>query len=275
MPITGLMRLTQGASNPLVASALEFQRRLDRALATRIQETEFGSAIFREDYPRVTDLNVLVVERGALEAGGLKLMAEAERVQTGLPHRAVRVEDPDEAAQLAPEFAASGWSVSRTSVLVLRRNPDRPINTTGVSVIDPDRLKAAREAAIRRVHRDLDVAGEALAVGMLDHPDARLEAHAAVIRGEVAAYCLLRIAEGGAKLVEVQALARAQGHGVGRATIWHTAHAAARAGHTPVFVECADEEWAKSVYRRLGFDDAGKVYRFVRPWGDDRSDDRR
>src|SRR5919199_2624953 len=73
-----------------LARALEFQRRLDRALATRVEEASWGTAIFRDDLPRVSDLNVALVERpGGLDAP--RLMAEADRLQAGLPHRAVRI----------------------------------------------------------------------------------------------------------------------------------------------------------------------------------------
>jgi GNAT superfamily N-acetyltransferase len=253
---------------PMLARMLEFQRDLDRALATRVEEASWGTAIFRDDLPRVTDLNVVVVERlNGLDAAGL--MAEADRLQAGLPHRAIRVDEPDAGARLAPDFAGAGWLVSRTALMLLRRSPDRPIDTSTVTEVDVDRIRIAREAAIRRVHRDLDIAAEALEVGALQHEAARVHAYAALVGSEVAAYCLLRIGAGGAKLVEVQALARSQGHGVGRTTIWAAVCTARRERVNPVFVECEDEEWAKSVYRRLGFDDGGKVHRFVRPWGDD------
>jgi GNAT superfamily N-acetyltransferase len=260
------MEPTTLARPSLLPRALQFQRVLDAALATRVEEASWGTAIFRDDLPRVTDLNVAVVERiGNLDAAGL--MAEADRLQAGLPHRAVRVDETDAAEWLAPGFAAAGWLVSRTALMILRRSPDRPIDVSAVDEVDVDRIRVAREAAIRRVHRDLDVAAEALEVGALQHEAARLHAFAALVGGEVAAYCLLRTGEGGAKLVEVQALARSQGQGVGRATIWAAVSAARREQLSPIFVECEDEEWAKSVYHRLGFDEAGKVYRFVRPWG--------
>ena len=261
------MQIPASIGSSLLGEALDFQRRLDLALATRVEETPWGNAIFREDLPQVTDLNVLVVERGAAEAGALRLMAEAERLQVGLPHRAIRIDEPA-AAVLAPEFAGSGWLVGRTAVMVLRRSPDRMIDVRGVDLVDVDRLRIVRDAASRRVHRDLDVAAQAAELGATEHEDARLEAYAALVRGEVAAYCLLRVGDGGAKLVEVQALARAQGHGVGRATIWAAAFAARRRQISPVLVECEDEEWAKSVYHRLGFDEVGKLHRLVRPWGD-------
>jgi GNAT superfamily N-acetyltransferase len=253
--------------SPLLVRALEFQRHLDRVLATRVEETAWGAAIHRDDLPRVTDLNVLVVDRGADGLDAPALMAEADQVQAGLPQRAIRVDDQEAATRIAPGFAAAGWLVHRSALMLLRREPDRVIASSDVTEVDVDGIRIAREAAVRRVYRDLDVAAEAVVVGALQSEDARVRAFAALVGGEVAAYCLLRIGAGGAKLVEVEALARSRGHGVGRATIWAAVSAARREHAVPIFVECQDEEWQKSVYRRLGFDEAGKIHRFVRPWG--------
>ena len=246
--------------------ALEFQRDLDEALATRVEPAPWGTVLYRGDFPRVTDLNVMVVHKDVAEFDAPTLIEEAERLQPFLPHRAIRVDDAEVAARLAPEFAGRGWIVSRTALMVLRRLPDRPIDTSGVAEVDLPRLRPVREAAIRRVHRDLDVAAEAVQVGALQNQYAPLRAYAALMGNEVAAYCLLRIREDGAKLVEVQALARAQGQGMGRAVIWAAASTARREKISPIFAECEHSAWAKSIYHRLGFDEAGLVHRFVRPW---------
>lgn len=246
---------------------MSFQRRLDHALATRVEETPWGSAVFRDDLPRVTDVNFLLVDdAGDLDARGL--MQEADRLQAGLPHRAIRVDDPETAERLLPGFAAAGWSVHRSALMLLRLFPDRPLDTSAVAEVELDRISLAREAALRREQRDLDVAAEAVEVGALQSSEFPVRAFAALVDTEVAAYCLLRVGEGGAKLVEVQALARSRGHGVGRATIWAAAEAARHERYKPIFVESEDEEWAKSVYRRLGFVEIGAMHRFVRPWGD-------
>src|SRR5256714_7969422 len=251
--------------------ALEFQRRLDIALSTRVEPTASGMAIFRDDLQRVTDLNFLLVEG---HAGGVKaseLMGEAELLQAGLPHRAVRVDDPEVAAGVTPEFVAAGWAVDRTALMMLRGRPDRPIDTSSIAEVDLARVRAARESSVRHEQRDLDTAAEVVALGELQDEGIPVRAFAAVLGADVAAYCLLRIGEGSAKLVEVQALARSQGHGVGRAAIWAAVSAARQERATPIFVECDDEEWAKSAYRRLGFIDLGQLHRFVRHWGDDDS----
>src|SRR2546423_937966 len=162
------MEPTTVTGPPMAARALTFQRELDRALATRVEEASWGTAIFRDDLPRVTDLNVVVVERlNGLD--GRQLMAEADRLQVGLPHRAIRIDDPDAAAALGPSFAAAGWLLSRTALMLLRRTPDRPIDTSAVTEVDLDLIPIAREAAIRHVHRDPDVAAGALEGGARQH----------------------------------------------------------------------------------------------------------
>ena len=260
------MQLSAPPASRWLARAHTFQRDIDRALATSVEETQWGLAVYHDGFPRVTDVNVLLVDSDAGGFDGPELMREADRFQGGLPHRAIRVDDPQLAARIAPTFAAAGWTVDRTALMFLRRAPDRPLDTSMVSEVPLESIRGAREAAMCRIHRDLDVAAEAVAVGALQSDVAPVRAYAALVSGEVAAYCLLRTGEGGAKLVEVQALARSQGHGVGRATIRATALAARNEGRVPVFVECEDEEWAKSVYRRLGFDEAGKVHRLIRAW---------
>jgi GNAT superfamily N-acetyltransferase len=247
-------------------SCLEVQRQLDEALASRVEPSRWGTQLYRGDFIRVTDLNVLVVHADAGDVDAPTLIEEAERLQPFLPHRAVRVDDAEAGARLAPEFAGRGWVVSRTTLMVLRRHPDRPMDTSGVSEVDVERLQVARSSAIRNVHRDLEVAAQATQVGALQHLYAPLRAYAALVGNEVAAYCLLRIRDDGAKLVEVEALARSQGHGVGREVIWKAAATARREKANPIFVECEPSGWATTAYRRLGFDEAGTVHRFVRPW---------
>ena len=199
-------------------------------------------------------------------------MDQADLLQAGFPHRSIRVESDRLAAHLAPDFAAAGWNFERTALMVLRRHPDRPIDTSAAAAVDLERIRGARHAAIRHRHRDLDVAAEVLEAGGLPHQAVPLTAVGAIVGSEVAAYCLLRTGRGAAKLTEVFALGRAQGRGVGLAVITAAA-AVARAsgppGATLVFVESEHDEWAKSIYRRLGFDERGAMYRFVRPWGDE------
>src|SRR5438552_3592022 len=112
--------------NPL-GHALELQRGLEDALATRVEPADFGTAIFRDELRRVASLNLLRVEGPRPNVAAADLMAEADRLQAGLPHRAVRVEDESDGIRVAPGFGASGWVPRRSAVMALRRLPDRPV----------------------------------------------------------------------------------------------------------------------------------------------------
>jgi GNAT superfamily N-acetyltransferase len=248
--------------------ALEFQRALDESLATRVEPTPWGAAIFRDDLPRAVDLNLLRVDSADSALDAAALTAEADNFQSGLPHRAVRVPDPAHAAAVAPGFGASGWLVRRTAVMVQRRFADRPGDAAAVEELPIDRLHAAREAFIRHEHRDLDVGAEVLAAGELPVDGVAPRAFGAIVATEVVAYCMLRTLGRVAKITEAEALSRSSGRGAGRAVIAHAAQAARHAGASLVFVESADEDWAKWTYHRMGFDEVGKLHLFVRPWGE-------
>src|SRR5438552_3947872 len=69
--------------NPL-GHALELQRGLEDALATRVERADFGAAIFRDELRRVASLNLLRVEGPRPNVAAADLMAEADRLQAGL-----------------------------------------------------------------------------------------------------------------------------------------------------------------------------------------------
>lgn len=252
--------------------ALAFQAELEDALATRVEPGPLGDAVFHNDLPRVTGLNVLRISQVAGELDAAALMAEADRLQGGLPQRAIRVDDERDGDRLAPGFAAAGWAIARSALMILRHDPDRAVDASTAAEVNLDLIRSARAATIRRAHRDLNVAAEVVDAGALPHDELPATAVAAIVGSEVAAYCVFRSGRNAAKLTEVGTLDRASGRGVSRAVL-HAAAALALRGRplvsTTVFVETPDEEWEKSVYRRLGFEERGVIHRFIRPWGDE------
>jgi hypothetical protein len=85
--------------------ALELQRQLDETLAGRVALTPWGAALYHDGYPRVTDLNVLLVYRNAESLDAPALIEEAEQLQANLSHRAIRPRldrEPDGADGAAP-----------------------------------------------------------------------------------------------------------------------------------------------------------------------------
>jgi len=248
--------------------ALEFQRELDELLATRVEPMQWGAAIFRDDLPRAVDLNLLRIDAAGADLDAHALMAEADKLQAGLPHRAVRVLDPGFAAQVAPGFSAAGWLLRRTAIMVQRRLRNRPVDASSVRELTIHAVRGARRAAIMHEHRDLDVGAEVLAAGALRVKGVAPRVFGAATGSDVTAYCMLRARGDVAKITEAEALTSAGGRGLGNAVIAEAVLAARRGGASLVFVEAANEDWAKWTYRRMGFDEAGTLHLFVRPWGE-------
>src|SRR3954454_23286377 len=106
-----------------LARASAFMARLDDRSVERTVRFRFGVALFHDRLPLVHDLNyVRVTEPAEAKA----LTEEAERLQAGLSHRFVRVDDAEQGRRLAPSLRRRGWRVQRHTVMVRRRPPDRP-----------------------------------------------------------------------------------------------------------------------------------------------------
>src|SRR5205823_6790076 len=105
-------------------------------------EARWRAVIGGEDMPRVRDVNVVLVERAPPGLYAAALLARAERIQAGLPQRAIRVDYEEAAPDLVPHFAAAGWKVQRTVVMVLRRGPTKLIDSTAVAEVGVDQIQS-------------------------------------------------------------------------------------------------------------------------------------
>lgn len=251
------------------AHALELERALEDALASEARRFRCGTALFRRDLPRAGNVNVLRVESGVEPLDPAALVQFVDELQAGLPQRSLRVVDDERAEQLRPAFAAAGWITASMSLMAPRRRPDRPVDLATIREVDLDHVAAARQATLRRAHRDLDSAEQLVVAGGLPADGFDLRCFASTVGTEVAAYAVARVAGEVAKLTEIDALSRSHGHGLGRAVIWGAVKALRAEGVRLVVVEAQDDGWTKWIYLRLGFEDVGRTHRFVRPWGDD------
>src|SRR5680860_425518 len=97
--------------------SLAFLDAQQRLVADRAEAVDGGTALVTESLPRVWDLNVLVADPGA---GARHLADEADRVYgpAGLGFRKVVVRDEAAGEELATGFAALGWTVESSAVMV-------------------------------------------------------------------------------------------------------------------------------------------------------------
>ncbi|HEX8648652.1 MAG TPA: hypothetical protein VF715_17285 [Thermoleophilaceae bacterium] len=250
------------------ARALELEALIEDGLATRTRRFRCGRALFNDDFPRAAALNVLRVEAGIPALDPAALMQFTDELQGHLPQRSVRVVGDERAEQLRPAFAAAGWTIDTLTLMAPRGRPDRPVDLDPIRPVAIDELRDAREATLRREHRDLDSAEALVAAQALPADGTELRCFAATVYHEVAAYAVARVAGDVAKLTELDAFTRSHGQGLGRAVIWGAVSALREEGVRIVVVEAEDDTWPKWTFRRLGFEDVGHTHRFVRPWGD-------
>ena len=76
---------------------------------------------------------------------------------------------------------------------------------------------------------------------------------AAIVDGDVAAYCEVRSDGRTAQIEDVQAVRAYRGRGLGRAIVQHALDEARRT-HEVVFLEALADDWPRLLYDKLGFD---------------------
>ena len=241
-----------------------FRHGLEERVAERVVPTEHGTGLLVDSLREIYDLNYLRVERVGPFAS---LAAEAEQPLANCFHRRVIVEVGGGA--VVDAALASGWSSVAHLIMAHRRVPDRIVDT------DPVREVRFEELVPARLEVTLGEAlGEEEIARLLDEGKRRIMAAvdtrflAAVVDGEIAAYCEVRSDGDTAQIEDVNTVERFRGRGLGR-TIVQAALDAARRSHDLVFLEPREEDWPRQLYAKLGFDIVGRRHfltRFPHPF---------
>jgi ribosomal protein S18 acetylase RimI-like enzyme len=246
-----------------------FLRSLDGPCADREVPFRFGTAYFRSELPRVWSRNYLVAETYLEEATTELLAAEADRLQgeAGLTHRKIEVYDEEAGARLAPGFRELGWDVQCDVIMIARREPDRKADLSVVEEVGIDELEPAWDEGTRSepYGKDEEVVRQLSANHRIvtEARDTRL--FAARVDGEIASYCDL-YSEGSIGQIEaVMTREQFRNRGLARATVQAALAASQAAGHDLTFLLADRDDWPKELYRKLGFDEIGHAYEFIRP----------
>lgn len=240
-----------------------FMRRADEGVCDELVPTAHGTAMLTPSLPLVWQVNAIRVEDP--EAGVEELSAEADELQGGFAHRKLVVRDEQLGARLAPQLVAGGWNVFRLIVMVRRRPTDRPPEPgTGAEV--SRELGAATLAAFRR---EQPFGWQDEAVRQLAEMDDRYTRVVAARDfasppDDPACACRLYTQDGIGQVDEVGTLEARRGRGHARAAVATAADAAAADGCARVFIVTDAADWPKELYRRLGFDEIGSTYEFLK-----------
>ena len=247
--------------------ALDFLALADHG-STREEPFAYGTAMFDERVPRRWDSNYLLVEELPTKVGAAELAAEAERIQgaAGLNHRKLELRDETAGARLEPQFRELGWSVNRHVVMALHREPDRLSDTSIVREVDAETLREPRAEQLRTFEwaADDEVLAQLHEAKRLfaDRVDTRF--FAVFDEERVVSWTDLYLAGDTAQIEDVGTVESHRGRGYARATVQRAADEARHAGAELVFLVADDEDWPKELYGKLGYDELGRVYEFLR-----------
>jgi len=237
--------------------SLAFIHQLSERMASRCIPFAYGTALFRDEFPLVWDLNYLRLEQPAAAEG---IAAEAERLQAGAGHGHRQVGcATEEDERLRSGFEALGWETVCYLVMVHRRPPDRPADTSGVRDVPESVLRPARERGIRSEPwaDSEEVVCQILACQDLLDQATHVRRLAVFAGDDVASYCDLYWEGRTAQIDFVGTVPEHRNRGYARAVVTKGLEEARAAGCDHVFLTADPDDWPKELYRKLGFDDAG------------------
>jgi GNAT superfamily N-acetyltransferase len=238
-------------------------RYVEEGICDEVVRTAHGTALLTPSLPLVWQVNAIRVEDP--DAGARALAKEADAVQAGFAHRKVVVHEEALGARLAAGFEKLGWNVFRVLMMLRLRPPDRPPEPGAGAEVSRE-VGAATLAAFRR---EQPFGWQDEAVRQLAEMDARLDRLVrardfAAPPDDPACACRLYVHDGLAQVDEVGTLQARRGHGHARAAVAAAADAAAAEGFEHVLIVTDAADWPQELYRRLGFDEIGATYEFLK-----------
>ena len=250
------------------ARCIAFLRALDRRAARRTVPFAFGVAHLHESLPRVWSRNYLVAEENLGQASAELLAAEADRILggAGLRHRRIEVPDGDIGARLEAGFRGLGWGSECDLVMIARREPDRPADTSVVEEVSVEELEPIWVAGIRSEPFGQD---DEVVRQLVDNKRVVMEAietrfFAARLDGTLVSYCDLYSDGQTGQIEAVMTLEAYRNRGLARSTVSRALEASRQAGNDLTFLLAHRDDWPQELYRKLGFDEVGFIYDFVR-----------
>ena len=242
--------------------AAAFEELIRDRCVERVVETRFGPALFNDTYSTIWFLNVLRAERPG-DAAAEDIAAEADRVQAELGHR--RVILPPSATVLEEGFRRLGWKPDHFLFMVYRGGGERA-DAAHVEEVEPGRLRRLREEIIREWQPDADekTVSEMHAANLLQVKAANSRIFGIVEDGEVVSSAQLFADGGTAQVEDVATLPAYRGRGHAKALVTRAVEEAVAGNHEFVFLVADGGDWPKKLYNRLGFEEVGSRFAFLK-----------
>lgn len=245
-------------------------RRAERflvALQERISQSvvpwDGGTAYLHPGLPKVWDVNFLFVDDSDLSAE--TIAAEADRIMApaGCEHRRVGTFDPDHGARLEEEFAVLGWETHVHVVMGHVREPDRAVDTTDIRTSGADTWAARSEQLLDHPGIDAETTEQMKTLYDLIADAANARDFAATVDGRIVSFALLYSDGRTGQVEDVATLEAYRNRGISRRVVTKALEVS-RAQHDFTFLVADDRDWPKQFYAKLGFDELGRHYYFLK-----------
>jgi GNAT superfamily N-acetyltransferase len=240
-----------------------FLRETDEKICDERRPTPHGVAMITPSLPLVWQLNAIRVDDP--KADPADLVAEADELLGEFSHRKLATQDEGLGARLRPALSAQGWNAFRLLVMVKRRPADRPAEPgLGAEV---SRARGAEMLASFRREQPFGWQAEAIRqLAAMDDRFGRVLSARDFAAPPEGPGCSCRLYSDGtlAQIDEVGTVEDRRGHGYARAAVLAAADAATAERLEPIFLLTDASDWPQELYRRLGFDDIGAVYEFLK-----------
>jgi ribosomal protein S18 acetylase RimI-like enzyme len=221
---------------------------------------EHGTLVRCSAHPGFWDYNSLRLEGPDTGASADELAAVAERLQEGLRHRRIEVEDEATGARLRPAFELLGWKTARLVWLALSDPPAGPdFEEVPIEATRELRLEWARSEALEISEREFLRQADA------EEDVARRRGLRALVErdagGRPVGYATFYTDGSTAEVEQAYVEPALRGRGTGGGLV---AAAARAGGATETFIVADDEGDPKRLYQRLGFRPVWIQHEFTR-----------
>jgi ribosomal protein S18 acetylase RimI-like enzyme len=246
----------------------KFEREIEMA-GTKTVPSPLGFGVLTPELPLRYDSNYLYLERAT---GAGEAVTEADRILGGAghDHRVIVTFDDELGQRLRPEFDALGWRTMRHIFMVQRRQPEKGADLSLVKEVDESALRPGRIGRIlAEPWGTPKVAEQILDAKLLIGRRAQTRFFGIEVEAEIVAWTDLYVAQGVAQIEDVATLEEHQGKGYATACVLYAVEEGRNAGADLVFLVADGEDWPKILYGRLGFDELGRLYKFVTPHSGD------
>ena len=233
-------------------------------MSERVVEWRAGTAYLHDGLPKVWDLNLMRLEERGLSAHEIAVEADEVMGGTGCEHRRVWVADAEWGAELEPGFKELGWETDVHLAMGHHREPDRIVDTFEVEDVGAGTW-SAREEQLRSYPW---VDDEETLVQMRGLYDLMTEVgnardFAIMRNGKAISFALLFSDGSTGQIEDVATLEEFRNLGLSRQVVTRALEES-RARHDYTFLIADDRDWPKDFYSKLGFDEVGRHYYFLK-----------